>query len=128
MEPVSGLSSIIEILRRQIGDRPTRLEKKGHPSSTTQSSSAQKSSGRADTQQLERQIINQIRALDLKDKNHQARAIQIFIGSVLAWEFGDEIVQDDRFPELLEEVYRMMTNEPQIKMKLDQLIDKLNIQ
>lgn len=125
MEPVSGLSSIIEILRQQINNKSTRTGKKTRTSSTRDASPA-KTQARPDIQQLERHISAQIQALDVDEEKRDLRAMQIFIGEVLAWEFGDEVVQDDRFPELLEEVCRIMSKEPRIKQQLDLLIEKFD--
>lgn len=101
MDRIKSLNSIVEVVRAQISSRTH--------SSKRRSSSASTASGTARTQKLSQQdlrrsIAEKISALDPNNQRELDRSKQIFLESVVLWEFGGDLINDPTFPELIDKI------------------------
>lgn len=122
MDPINSLSRIMEMLRRRELSQPERPGlKKNTPNKTGHSQSAPKTS----LQQLEQQITARIKKLPPDEPGTTHKAAGIFIESVLAWEFGQELLQDRRFSEIIKKVETMIEHDPQLKNEMEYFLSHL---
>ena len=56
------------------------------------------------------------------EERHGPRAAQVFVESVLAWEFGDEVLDDPDFVELTRQVRAAMTDDPMLWRKVQSVL------
>ena len=122
MDPVNGVGQIVQILRRKLGER--RVDR-----SSTDSSSKSAGTNRtrkAPAEEIRRRIGTRIGELDEDDRTGP-KAAQIFVESVIAWEFGDDVLQDPEFGELAREVAETITGNDQSSARLKSLLGDLSI-
>ncbi len=118
MERVRGLNQIVEVLRNQASDKSSRARKQASNERAAQP-------GKFDVAQLERHISERIKSIDADDPDRDLRAGQVFIGSVLGWEFGDELIQDNGFAEMIQEIHNMIESDPKLSKTFRHLIGQL---
>ncbi|TQV73392.1 hypothetical protein FKG94_16950 [Exilibacterium tricleocarpae] len=120
MDPVNGLSQIVQILRQKLAERSsaTRRLRDGAPAGTDTGPKPAAKSSLAD---IKRKIGERIRALP-DEEREEARAVQVFVEAVMVWEFGDQLLQDPQFSALSKEVAQSMADHPQISQPLRLLI------
>jgi hypothetical protein len=123
MDPVSHLSRIVELLRRQAPAAAGKLGQKGKSAATGDSQAA---ADRPSVEQLERQISKRIRGLDSGKTEHKRRATRIFVESVLAWEFGDRVMSDPRFFALVDYVQTAMESDPSTDAEIRSMLDSMH--
>jgi len=119
MDRISGLNQIIEVLRKNIGKSR---------SGTTESSKNKASDSQVETnstsqlsiEELENRIIERVKSVDIDEKNGKTKAY-IFIESVLAWEFGEDILNDPGFHDLVSRVAESIQSVEHVDKKLNQL-------
>jgi hypothetical protein len=124
LDSINRLNRVMEILRRQVaedssrsvpitpGRAPTTSARGPHPE-------------RAGVEQLRQRVVERVRALDPDDPRRPGKARRIFLESVLAWEFGDDILQDNRFDEMLTHIEHGFDAAPEMTDQLDELLAAL---
>jgi hypothetical protein len=126
MDPLSNLSQVIETLRRQLGTGTARATTRGTASSgSTGTARNAASAGRGSLADLRRAIRERIRGMDPRDERQRRAATRIFLESVLQWEFGDSLVNDPAFHELLAEVQKTMSDDPRVGKDVVSLLEHL---
>lgn len=121
MDPINSLSKIMETLRRQASSGSDRLNQK---QAQTKENNEVSRASKPNLKQLEQQIATRIIKLDQDDPNKFKKATKIFVESVLAWEFGTELLQDSRFSEIIKKVETTIEQEPKLKKELGELINQ----
>lgn len=124
MEPINGLNNVMEILRRQIADSAKRLDRSGNGSKLGTSRTSQKA-GKTSPDELRALIHDRIQGLDPGKAQDQRRAKRVFLESVMAWEFGNDIVRDQEFNDMIADIQETLETMPEIKHQFDGLIEKL---
>lgn len=122
MDSVGRLNNIIEVLRRQIAENGRRMEATGK---NTLSSKAQTGSGpmaRPGLPELKLRLQARLRHLDPADPDKARKSQKLFLESVLAWEFGDSLLLDRRFGDLVEEIHKTLASHPDIEKQLTDLL------
>ena len=104
MDPVNGLSQIMQILRKQFSEKPTK-SKKSNTKPDTAETTDNLAHARINVEQLEVLISSRIKSLRIDDPDYQQKAIMIFVESVLTWEFGEKLLSDPGFTELTQKIY-----------------------
>jgi hypothetical protein len=107
MDPIKPLSALNALLGQRIASR--RSEQGGATGKTTQSAAAATSAagsmGAATTlEELRRRIGEAVQSIDPADPDRRGKTARAFAENVLRWQFGDDILNDPRFAELLDEV------------------------
>ncbi len=118
MDPVNGVGQIVQILRKKLGDR--KVAQPSSDASSEKTSSARKASA----EDIRRKIGTRIRTLD-PDEHQGRKAAQIFVESIIAWEFGDEVLQDPKFAELATEVTDSVLHNEKAATQLKTLLGQL---
>lgn len=122
MDPVNGLNQIMQVLRRRLGSKATQESK--NLSKSSQPATGTHSTAKPGSDEILRRIGERIQALN-PDEKRGAKAMQIFIESVLVWEFGEELLQDPRFTEIAREVQHTISENELARQKLTALLDQL---
>lgn len=125
MDPLSNLSQVIETLRRQVN---TGAPAGKRPASSSTATGATSSSGapvRAGIADLQRTIRDKVRGLDAGDAQQRRRAVRIMLENVLRWEFGDHLVNDPAFHDMLADVQKTMEGDARLNEDLTSLVRQL---
>ena len=118
MDPVGGLSEIMRLLQRQLAEKKQqseRLEPTGGQTGTPARRAT--TASKVSPEEIQRRIGERIRMLEPEERQGP-RAAQVFVESVLAWEFGDEVLDDPDFVELTRQVRTAMTDDPMLWRKV----------
>ena len=123
MDPVSNLSQVLAILRRQMSERSAKLG----PQSTLARASTPESAAAAaqELRDVQKKIQQRIRALDADDERRHSKAVRIFLEGVLRREFGDAMINDPAFYALIDDVQLAMESDPGTNESLRGLIRRL---
>jgi hypothetical protein len=122
MDPISGLSGIMQALRQRLADRNEKgAASKAHDTAVDTSS---RRSAKADISDLRRQIATRLNALQAEERT-SPRAARIFVESALAWEFGDEILTDPEFAKLASDVQQAIDGSPETRERFAELLKGL---
>lgn len=122
MDPISGLTGIMQALRQRLEKRTEKT------ASSTAHGNADKSkprrAARADISELKSQIAARLSALKPEERT-SPQAARIFVESALAWEFGDEILTDPEFARLASDVQQSIDGSPETRDRFAELLKDL---
>jgi hypothetical protein len=123
MTEIDRLSGMMEVLRRQIAESARRLDgKSGKPARASTSAA----SGKTALPEVKRQIRERIKALPKDDPERLKKAQRLFIESILAWEFGDALLMDSRFQDMLDRVQQGLAALPDAEKQFGALLSNLD--
>jgi hypothetical protein len=124
MEPISGLSQVMESLRRQLAESSARLEKGGRAGKHDAAAKNRAASvGAGPT--LQKRIATKIRALNPDDPGWERKAGKLFLETVLLDEFGDQLMNDPSFSQLVDEIAQTIEGQAETKQKMAALVKSL---
>lgn len=124
MDPIDSLSKLMEALRQRMSEKPARPDRQGRGERARQTITKRKTA-KPSIGEIQRRVAERIKALNA-DGERDNKAVEIFLESVLAWEFGDELLEDPGFHELMRDVRDSMTQDPQLNAKLKALVRELS--
>lgn len=124
MSRITGFNQIISSLRKQI-DPLSRKPKATHDKRTQNQQTEPSVSVSPSITQLEQRIIERIKAVNDNDKNPKHKAIYILIESILAWEFGEHMLKDSGFSEIITQVNNAIESDTSLNEKINQLINEM---
>jgi len=107
MDPLSGVSSVMEVLRRQMSENLERLRRTD--GATAGRRALPRISGKPVAPTLRQTLVTRIRGLDAQDPQYQRRATAVFVETILGAEFGDAIQNDPEFRLVAREVAEAMS-------------------
>ncbi len=125
MEPINGLSNIMEILRRQISDNAKRLDKTGKSGGHRAARNVTRS-GTTSPKELRALIQDRIKGLNADEARYQYKAKRLFLESVVISEFGNEISRDQGFNDMLDDIQDVIESNADTKQLFDSLIGELS--
>jgi len=70
--------------------------------------------------------VERLNLLDRENGDFARQAKQVFIELVIVWEFGDQIQNDLKFPEMTRTVLEIFDSNVAIRGKLQSYIDKMS--
>lgn len=124
MDAINNINRVMEILRRRLAEKNNT--QKINSSNSSSLNKQQKIQSKDTTEQLQLKIISRLKNINGDGEQWQQRAIQVFFESVLAWEFGDEFVQDPRCPELIREMNQMLKLDNQTWNRFNRFLARLS--
>jgi hypothetical protein len=122
MDSVNRLDQVLQVIGRQMSERVLRLDA---GIKTAASGPATRPARRAALAALKSKVQERLRALDPDDARRSDKARRIFLESVLAWQFGDELLLDRGFDEIVSGVQEALGAHPEIDARLVQLLTDL---
>jgi hypothetical protein len=123
MDPINRLNRMVETLRQQMAESAKRLDTSKTPSGETRS---QNRSGRLSLDELRRRIYDRVQAIEPDTPDRGRRARRIFLESVLAWEFGDELLLDSQLDRLIDNLQQTFESDPEIDAQFRDLMANLS--
>jgi hypothetical protein len=118
MDPVNRLDQVMQIIGRQMSERAARLEAGGKFVAGTAPARPARRPGLA---ALKSKVRERLGALDPDDPRRPDKARRIFLESVLAWQFGNELLLDRGF----EDIVAGVRANAQVDARLGQLLRDL---
>lgn len=108
-----GIEPLAAIIRRQVGSlaRPAVGANPGASEALTGEARGKK---RAKGQDLASVVARRVRAIDPADPDARGKAFHVFLESVLLAEFGEHLINDPAFHQLVENVQRQMAGNPEL--------------
>jgi hypothetical protein len=122
LDKIGGASELVNILRSQLSSRAEALKTASGQSSETANAGA---SVPISIEELRKRLGREMRNLDLKLPENRRQARIIFIESVIAWDFGDGLLNDPNFSLFVRDVEKSMSSDPKVAQALDQLLQQL---
>lgn len=115
-DPVGPLNRTLEALRRQIAEHARQLDagSRTAQSSGTSQTTRTPASGRPNVDELKQRIADRVRSIDPQSPNGVRRRTRVFLESALAWEFGDDVLRDPSFQELVDELEASLSDHPEL--------------
>lgn len=120
MDPISGIGQIVQILRRKLGERSAPRAGAGVASKTPGAKPARKAS----PEEIRRKIGARIQALAAEERQGP-KAARVLVESIIAWEFGDQVMEDPEFAELSKDIVDAITGDDKSAVRLQTLLSQL---
>ena len=122
MDPVHRLDQILQIIGRQMSERASRLEAgaKAVPATTPQ-----RPARRPSLAALQEKVRERLQAIDPDDPRRADKARRVFLESVLSWQFGNDLLLDRGFEEIVSGVQEALRAHPRIDARLARLLREL---
>lgn len=123
MTSINRIDRALTTLRQVLSERAAALKT---ASPATQNTGAASQAARSDrTRQVRRRIKERLAALDLSQAADQERGTAIFLETVLANEFGTELLADPGFYNLMADVKSAMLADPDTQRDLVSMLVEL---
>ena len=107
MDPINSLSHISRLLRQKLAEKKIDARPRAGRKTAAEGGYYQRAA-KLSAAEVRQQIRQRLQKLDPEERDGQQAAL-IFVESILAWEFGDSMLEDPRFAELSREVQRSIT-------------------
>ena len=122
MDKIKNIGSIFDIARSHIS-KQAKLDssKRKKPASAT----AKKKPLKQSSDELKKSITKKLSALDTNNKNYKQQSNNIFLESVLIWEFGEDIINDSNFQQMIVKLNDAICQNKETSNKFDLLIQQL---
>lgn len=125
MDPINSINQLMAILKRQMTERGEPSARNTGPSNTsTTQNDARRSTTKPGPEEIQRRIGQRLRNLEPGERLGN-RGTQVFIESVLAWEFGDDVLADPGFGELVASVREILVDDPDLQKSMQRLVEQL---
>lgn len=122
MDPINRLDQVLQLIGRQMSERAVRLD-------TGAKLTAPQGSARLDRRPplaaLKRKMRERLASIDAADERRGEKARRVFLESVLTWHFGDELLLDRGFEELVRGVQEALQAHSYTDARLNQLLLEL---
>lgn len=119
MDPIKGMNQITQILRQKLSERSSSLT--GTDTALSNAGMQAGPATKAGVDEIKRKIGARIKALS-DDERRGTKAVQIFVESVITWEFGDQLLQDPQFTNLSKEIVQAMSENQGVWKKMQALL------
>ncbi|VAW58565.1 hypothetical protein MNBD_GAMMA11-2515 [hydrothermal vent metagenome] len=122
MDKIKQINSIFKIARSQL----SKQTKPGSLHSDKQARTTDgKTTGKISSGDLKKSISKKLKLLDRKSRNYEQLSNGVFLESVLLWEFGDDIINDPEFQQMLQKINGIICNDKESSRKFSRLIKQL---
>lgn len=99
MDPVSGINQVIQTLRQRLSEKDSIVtRRKSGPQQSNESATHSTGTSKSDVQ---RKIADAIKRIPSEEEE---RSAEVFVENILAWQFGEEMLNDPKFTEMTKEV------------------------
>lgn len=119
MDPVGRLDQVLRLISRQMAERASHLDA---GTLSPSHAAAIPPSRRPALGTLKERVRGRLRSLDPSDPRRQQKARRVFLESVLSWQFGDELLLDRGFEDMIRGVQEALEAHPRLEQKLTQLL------
>lgn len=121
MDPVSSINQVIQTLRQRLSERAPAASRGKAPK--TQNSAASRRPTRLSKVDIQKKIAEAIKSASGDDEQHRA---EIFVENILAWQLGEDIVNDPKFTEMTKEVVATIATDREQWQQLQNYLKQLS--
>jgi hypothetical protein len=126
MSSIDSVQQIVATIRAQMTARVSAAEPPRTPSAEARPPKTPKIDGAEQQQQRMSNLIGQrVKALDPDDPKRGRKAFRIFLESVLLAEFGESLINDPAFYQMIDDVQQTMEQDPQISETINKAVASL---
>jgi hypothetical protein len=122
MDPISNVNPILDALRKQLAENIERLRKSGRLAASSTSGAAPAAGG---TETLEAALGRKLAALDRRSPEGRAAATRAFVESALVAEFGQGLLSDPAFGDMVADISASLREDPELRERLDRMLTEL---
>ena len=123
MQPVDNIAQVMQVLRRQMAENLDRLRSSGKLKGAAPPASAGSVVRTAST--LRQTVERRIKSIDADDPRFLEKATHGFVESVLLAEFGEGLVNDPEFRDLMVQVQSTMLADAEVANDLNRLTTRI---
>jgi hypothetical protein len=123
IDPVNRLNQMMEVLRREMADSAAQAEA-GKPQ-TAKSGVQARVAGRAGVTELRTRLHERLRKLDRADPRHLHKAKRVFLETVLAQEFGNDLLLDRRLEDMLDSIQETISANAELDARFNALLEEI---
>lgn len=120
MDPINPLDKLTALLHRKIAEEAAAKTGRKSPVKTTEAQQ-QFQASKPSPEELRNKIVPMLKAIDANDPKRDQKMMHIFVENVLIWQFGEELLNDSAFSQLLSDVEDTLKNEPGIVKLLSEI-------
>ena len=118
--PIGTISQLVAVIRRQLSVRTDRA-----PLPRATSKGQIKNRSQYSPENLESLIIQHIKNIDRDDPKRGRKAFRIFLESVLLSHFGEHLINDPKFYQLVDDIQTSMESDPEVSTMVNTAIAHL---
>jgi hypothetical protein len=122
MDPINRLDHVLQLIGRQMSERAMRLDSGAKLSAPDRPARTRR---RPPLAALKRKVQERLASIDPNDTRRADKARRVFLESVLVWQFGDALLLDRGFDEMVAGVQAALEAHAKIDARLDQLLRDL---
>ena len=122
MDKLGGISHIISIIR---GQAKSDLAQSKQKISTTPDIKSPQKPKKISKDELKKNLSQKLKSIP-KNTENKSRSKDVFLESVILWEFGEQLANDPLFAEIKSKVRQTIESNPETSEKLEKLIDQLS--
>jgi hypothetical protein len=124
IDPVNRLNQMMEVLRREMAESAARAETgKTQPTKTGPQAAV---AGKSGMQELRTRLHERLRALDPADPRRLQKAKRVFFETVLAQEFGNELLLDRRLDDMLDSIQETISGNAELDARFNALLEEIS--
>jgi hypothetical protein len=114
MQPIENVGQVMQVLRRQMAENLQRMRSNGGRPVT------QGAMPRA-AAPLRQTVARRIKAIDADDPRYREKVAELFVESVLLAEFGEQLVNEPEFRDLVRQVQSALLADTDLQASLARL-------
>ncbi len=111
MDPINRLNSLAELIRKRSASEAS-ARRAERSSLQPRDAGPTGRAGRADVAALRNRISDAVGAIDPDDPARNQKTMRLFVENVLTWQFGDDLLNDPGFANLVTEVQAVLETDP----------------
>jgi hypothetical protein len=117
-------ADLINVLRTQLATR-ARTKKASGDNKPEKSEHLEQPRAITSPQEIKKRIGRQIKKLNLQSETERRYARRIFLESILAWDFGDQVLNDRRFDFIIKDVEESLSMDSNVSRTFDLLLEAI---
>lgn len=122
MDPLSSLDNIAELIRRRVFETSSNKIDKSYSDQLSQARQKHAIAKEKTAESVRLKIVKEVKAIDSHDSKKNQKTMGIFVENVLLWQFGDNLINDPNFINLVDDVGSALLKEPSIIDQLNKLM------
>lgn len=118
MTQIEGPSRLAAMIRAQVASLGGH--RTGSAAPRKDAATREAAQGASTEPDLASVIARRVAAIDPDDPERRRKAFRVFLETVLLAEFGESLMNDARFYQLVEDVHRQMESEPEVAAAIEE--------
>lgn len=118
---IDSVNQLVSLIRAQLSSRSDAV------STASRQNKRAPSSAKSDTaaRSLQSLITQRIKAIDPNDSQRGRKAFRIFLESILLFHFGENLINDPQFYQMVDEIQTTMEADTDIRQQIDAAVQHL---